>query len=117
MAHVEVQLLSRHLEQACGAALAEFDKPQEDRRGVVTLDRDPRVDQVRVGWPAHDPARLRGHHTFRERRASNTEPDDERATAFQEITPRKRDAREDVTHFVTSVIAWEARWIAFKIRG
>ena len=90
LAHVEVELFGGNLQQRSRRALAELDVADVDRRGVVAVNREPRVDLPRIG-AARDGRSLREKRVVDEARAA--EADHERAAGLQKFTARKRQAR------------------------
>jgi hypothetical protein len=116
LAHVEVELLGRDLKETGGVALAELALAEIDRRGVVGMHRDPRIDGVRIGRAGDVAARGR-------RRTSGTadaEANDEGAAALNEAATRQRAERgvgEDVGHRAPPAIVVDAVLIACMTRG
>jgi hypothetical protein len=91
----QVELLGRDHQEAGGSA-GDVDLPHRDRRGVVRVDRDPRVDHVRVRRPRGGHAGGRALGGAGERGADEAEADDERAAALEELLPRELGALDQL---------------------
>src|SRR4029079_8870019 len=94
--------------------LTELDIAEEDRRRVVAVDGDPRIEllRVRCKWTRNrTPGRLLRIDARRE-----GEPDQQRATCLEEVAPGKRRRGRLAAHRPPP-IARDARWIALIIRG
>ena len=90
LAHVEVELLGGNLQQRGARALAELDVADVGRRGVVGVNRDPRVDEFLIGRARHGGARGGGGSLLRECHVAHAEADHHGAAGFQELAPGKR---------------------------
>ena len=115
LAHLEIELFARDLQQAGGVALAELALAEIDRRGVVRMHGDPRIDRGRIRRTGGVAARGGG----RQRGAGDAEADDERA-ALEQVATGQRAGRcigEDGVHRVAPAIVVDATWIAFMMRG
>src|SRR5581483_11348480 len=88
LAQVQVQLLARDHQQPGVGPRPLLDAAGLDRRGVVGVDRDPRVDRVLVDAGAR--VRVVGGGPAGAGGRSQREPDDERAPALHERLPRER---------------------------
>jgi hypothetical protein len=118
LAHREVKLLGGDLQQPRGGALAQFDLADEQRRGVVRVHGDPRVDESGV-WRGRGGRRRDGVQQRAGERAGDGEADNEGA-ALQEVAARERRMRECSVrggHRRSSAIIRDASWMAFMMRG
>src|SRR6266478_4973812 len=89
----EIELVACDLQQPGGIALAELALAEVDRRGVVGMDRDPRIDRVRIGRARDVAARRRGRPG--KLHCAEIEADDERAAALDETAARERGLGEE----------------------
>ncbi len=67
------------------------------------MNRQPRVDLFRIRWTRLAVAHHRIQMALRQHRVAQSEADDQRAAALQQIAPRKG------AHATTPVIAFDAR--------
>jgi hypothetical protein len=109
LAQIEIELLSRHLQQRRRRPLPELGEADVDRRGIVGVNRQPGVDLFEV-------ERSSGGSGFRptdgrcltEQRVAEREADDERAAGLDEVAAGAH---------ALSFIVVAARAIAFTTRG
>src|SRR5262249_60458231 len=97
---------------AGGVALARFGLPGVAGGGVVGMRGDPERARMGCGRARRVSARGRG----RQRRAGDTEADDERAAALEQIAAGEAK-HVDVVHGVAPAILLAASLIAFITRG
>ena len=90
LVHLEIQFLGGNLQERRACALTELGVADVRGRGVVGVDGDPRVDQLRVWRTGGRGSNGRRRALLRERQAGHAEPDDERAAGFEKLTARKR---------------------------
>ncbi len=118
LAEVHVELFGCDQHQAGRRLLTEVDAARVERHGVVRVDREERVDGIRVGRPGArervDPRRCaRGSGL-----PDEADPDDQRTSAFQEALARElllgNEARHHAPAFAITAAAF---WIAVRILG
>ena len=114
LAHVEVKLFGRDLQETGGVALAEFALAEIDGRGVVGMDRDPGVDRVHVEGTRDVTARGKCGAS---RDAGHAEADDQRAPALEQIATREIQIGLMRAHRTSPAMREDASWIAFMTRG
>ena len=114
LAHVEVKLFGRDLQETGGVALAEFALADIDGRGVVGMDRDPGVDRIHIERDRDVAARgerRAGRH------AGHAEADNQRTAALKQIAAREIQFGLMRVHRTSPAMRVDASWIAFMTRG
>jgi hypothetical protein len=105
LAHVEVELFARDLEEPGGVALAELALAEIDGRGVVGVDGDPGIDCVGIGRTGDVAARRRSSVG---QGPTQAEADDQRAAALEQVATRERHLSGERGHWLPPAIRVEA---------
>src|SRR5438034_94264 len=119
LAHLHVQLFARDHQQSGVRASPLKDAARLDRRRVVGVDRDPRVDLELIERAV---ARVRTVGCLRlpgKCRAREREPDDQRAAALEEVLARELLLMQETRHgyLPPFAITAAACLIAVRMRG